>query len=73
MVNITKEELTILIDIAYWATENSKAGKITIIENGKISICHVGYQTFLNVLNALLPKNYGSTVEFKEPKEPWQG
>ena len=72
MKQITKEELIVLIDVAFEATQTSKAGKVEIEENGKLAIRHVGFQTFMAVLSALLPKNYGSTVEIKEPPEPWQ-
>jgi hypothetical protein len=74
-LKITKGELTKIINMCWEAVEESAAGKILTIPEGQkppnYILNHVGFQTFIAVLNSLLPKNVVS--EIKEPPENWRG
>jgi hypothetical protein len=63
-------EITFLINEIYDSVEKSKVGKIMEMKGEQLYIHQIGFQTFITLLNNLVPKV--ALAEIKEPKEPWQ-
>ncbi len=64
-------ELKILINRCYQAVNESDAGPILTDrknEQGDPIICHIGYQTYLALVNNLIPKGFNNLNEMSESK-----
>jgi hypothetical protein len=71
---LDSQKITELIDGCWVAVENSKAGKIRAEQkDGAQVINNLGFNVFLAVLSALLPKNFSGDMAIKEPEDPWKG
>jgi hypothetical protein len=66
---VTQEELTDLINTAFNAVQDSKAGPVRAkVGDTADVIYNLGHTTFLHVLDAILPRS----MTMQPPKEPWQ-
>lgn len=72
IIIISAKAISRIINEAWDGVENSKCGKILRQEDsGVVIINSLPYQTFLTVLQSVLPKNI--TTEMKDPPESWKG
>jgi hypothetical protein len=72
-MNLSKDQITKMINTVWEAVEDSKAGRIEGKVNGISQIYQIPFQTFLTTLSALMPHNVDSKFEIKEPPETWKG
>ena len=71
--NITKEEITEIINLAWDSVVASKAGKIVNkTPDGQIHLHNIGMQSFLSILNSLCPKNIKGDFQMEDPGEDWK-
>ena len=61
---IKASQIAAIINEALDGVERSKLGKIEIKnEEGKNTIAHLPFQTYLKVLDSILPKNIGMDIK----------
>lgn len=68
---MSSETITEIINTVYDGVSKSKTGEIvTVNPDGANIVNNVSFNTFLRVLESLIPKNF--TAEMREPPESWR-